>query len=88
MIEKLLFVVWIVHTCCSWLVLWLHLQASRLTFYIYVLYMYMQYVYNLTLCVCVCVCVHSWHVINKEGAFSRSGGLQAAIDYVNVSLCT
>lgn len=25
------------------------------------------------------------HVVNKQGAFTRSGGLQAGVDYVKVS---
>ena len=27
-----------------------------------------------------------WHIIKKNGSFSRSGGLQAGIDYVKVSI--
>ena len=38
------------------------------------------------LCVCVCVCVCGrWKVISLSGSFSRSGGLQAGLDYVTVS---
>ena len=34
--------------------------------------------------VCVCVCGR-WKVISLSGGFSRSGGLQAGLDYVTVS---
>ena len=38
----------------------------------------------LSLAVCVCVC--RWKVISRIGGFSRSGGLQAGINYVTVSV--